>query len=212
MSKKSLPKSIDDVEFVPFVGRDLDLNTKGKPSTYLRNVIIPYYRKVIVGLEKEIKDLRKSKKSLLARKNKQINAKRWLKYKSNQKRYAVQQKKVNQKASELTKGKIRKSAFEKADLLGSIYFLPVYTKLAKEHGLRLNEFVYIVYTNNFKYISLSDYRDFFNEAFSLTHLNNCRKLGYIDSEKTTINQYFLSLKGRNVIKQIQKEMEELKDE
>lgn len=212
MSKKSLPKSIDDVEFVPFVGRDLDLNTKGKPSTYLRNVIIPYYRKVIVGLEKEIKDLRKSKKSLLARKNKQINAKRWLKYKSNQKRYAVQQKKVNQKASELTKGKIRKSAFEKADLLGSIYFLPVYTKLAKEHGLRLNEFVYIVYTNNFKYISLSDYQDFFKEAFSFTYLNNCRKLGYIDAEKTTINQYFLSLKGRNVIKQIQKEMEALKDE
>ena len=60
--KKNLPKSIDDIEFVPFVGRDIDLNTKGKPSVYLRNVIIPYYRKVIRGLESEIIKLRKSKK------------------------------------------------------------------------------------------------------------------------------------------------------
>ncbi len=162
--KKNLPKSIDDIEFVPFVGRDIDLNTKGKPSLYLRNVIIPYYRKVIRGLESEIVRLRKSKKELLDRKNKQISAKRWLKYKSNQERYAVQQKKVKEKAVELTKSKVRKAAFEKADLLASIYYLPVYIKLAKESGLRLQEFVYIVYTSNFKYLTLADYKEFFGEA------------------------------------------------
>ena len=104
--KKNLPKSIDDIEFVPFVGRDIDLNTKGKPSVYLRNVIIPYYRKVIRGLESEIVKLRKSKKELLDRKNKQISAKRWLKYKSNQERYAVQQKKVKDSRINLTFRKI----------------------------------------------------------------------------------------------------------
>ena len=74
MARKELPKSIDDIEYVPFVGRDIDLNTKGKPSTYLRNVLIPYYRKVIKGLESEVTELRKSKKEVLARKNRQIQA------------------------------------------------------------------------------------------------------------------------------------------
>lgn len=210
--KKNLPKSIDDIEFVPFVGRDIDLNTKGKPSVYLRNVIIPYYRKVVRGLEKEIVELRKSKKVLLDRKNKQISAKRWLKYKSNQQRYAVQQKKVKDKAVELTKGKVRKSAFEKADLLASVYYLPVYTKLAKENGLRLQEFVYIVYTSNFKYLTMADYKSFFGESFSMTHFKACRTLQFIDASKNITNSYFLSLRGRNLIKKVQEEVEIFKDE
>lgn len=210
--KKNLPKSIDDIEFIPFVGRDIDLNTKGKPSLYLRNVIIPYYRKVIRGLEKEITELRKSKKELLDRKNRQISAKRWLKYKSNQERFAVQQRKVKEKAVEITKSKVRKAAFEKADLLASVYYLPVYTKLAKEYGLRLQEFIYIVYTSNFKYLSLADYKEFFGEAFNMTHFNACRTLQFIDTSKNITNSYFLSLKGRNLIKSIQEEVEVFKDE
>lgn len=210
--KKNLPKTIDEIEYIPFVGRDIDLNTKGKPSIYLRNVIIPYYRKVIRGLDKEIVELRKSKKNLLDRKNRQISAKRWLKYKSNQQRYAVQQKKVKEKAVEITKSKIKKSIFENSDLLASIYFMPVYTKIAKESKLRLSEFVYVIYTNNFKYLSLSDYKDFFGESFNETHLNACKRLEYIDSIKSTTNQYFLSLKGRKLIKRVQEEIELLRDE
>ena len=210
--KKNLPKSIDDIEFIPFVGRDIDLNTKGKPSVYLRNVIIPYYRKVVRGLEKEIIQLRKSKKVLLDRKNKQIGEKRWLTYKSNQKSYAVQQKKVKEKAVEITKEKIKKSAFEKGDLLASVYYLPVYTKLAKENGLRLQEFVYIVYTSNFKYLSIADYKSLFGESFSMTHFNACRTLQFIETSRNTTNSYFLSLKGRNLIKKVQDEVELFKDE
>jgi hypothetical protein len=210
--KKKLPSTIDEIEFIPFVGRDIDLNTKGKPSVYLRNVIIPYYRKVIRGLEGEIVRLRKSKKELLDRKNKQISAKRWLTYKSNQQKYAVQQKKVRQQSVELTKGKVRKSAFEKADLLASVYYLPVYIKLAKENGLRLQEFVYIVYTSNFKYLTLADYKAFFEDSFSMTHFNACRSLEFIDSSKSITNNYFLSVKGRNLIKRVQEEVELFKDE
>ena len=210
--KKKLPSTIDEIEFIPFVGRNIDLNTKGKPSVYLRNVIIPYYRKVIRGLEGEIVRLRKSKKELLDRKNKQISAKRWLTYKSNQQKYAVQQKKVRQQSVELTKGKVRKSAFEKADLLASVYYLPVYIKLAKENGLRLQEFVYIVYTSNFKYLTLADYKAFFEDSFSMTHFNACRSLEFIDSSKSITNNYFLSVKGRNLIKRVQEEVELFKDE
>lgn len=210
--KKNLPNTLDEIEFIPFVGRDIDLNTKGKPSLYLRNVIIPYYRRVIRGLEKEISDLRKSKKNLLERKNKQISAKRWLTYKSNQQRYAVQQKKVRDKAVELTREKVKRSAFEKADLLASVYYLPVYTKIAKQNGLSLTEFVYIVYTSNFRYITLSDYKDFFAESFSERYLNVCRKLGFIDCEKSVVNNFFLSVKGRNLIKKVQEEVELFKDE
>jgi len=210
--KKKLPSTIDEIEYIPFVGRDIDLNTKGKPSVYLRNVIIPYYRKVIRGLESEIVRLRKSKKELLDRKNKQISAKRWLTYKSNQQKYAVQQKKVRQQSVELTKGKVRKSAFEKADLLASVYYLPVYIKLAMENGLRLQEFVYIVYTSNFNYITMADYKEFFKDSFSMTHFNACRRLEFIDSNKSIVNNYFLSLKGRNLIKKVQEEVEVFKDE
>lgn len=210
--KKNLPQSIDEIEFIPFVGRDIDLNTKGKPSTYLRNVIIPYYRKVVRGLEKDIEQIKKSKKKLLDRKNRQISAKRWLTYKSNQKRYAVQQRKVKEKAVEIVSSKVRKSSFEKADLMASIYFLPVYTRLSKENGLKLQEFVYVIYTNNFKYLSLSDYKKFFGSAYSEKYLNSCRKAGYIDCNKASINQYFLSIKGRNLIKKVKEEVENLKNE
>ena len=210
--RKELPKSIDDIEFIPFVGRDIDLNTKGKPSVYLRNVIIPYYRKVIGGLEKEIVELRKSKKNLLERKNRQIQAKRWLKYKSNQERYAVQQRKVREQSVELTGKKVRKSALEQGDVLSSMYYLPIYTKLAKDCGLRFNDFIYIVYTSNFKYLSIADYKKFFGDTFSMSSLNNCKNAEYIDVLKTSINQYYLSYKGRNIMKQVKEEAEKLKNE
>lgn len=211
MAKKVLPKSIDDIEYIPFVGRDIDLNTKGKPSTYLRNVIIPYYRKVIRGLETEIIDLRKSKKELLARKNRQIQARRWLKYKSNQRRFAVQQRKVREQSVEVAAKKVRKSALEKGDLLSTLYFLPTMMKIAKESNIKFNDFMYLVYTSNFKYLSIADYKKFFGETFSMTSVNNCKNLGYIDVMKTSLNQYYLSYKGKNIMKQVKIESEKLKE-
>lgn len=210
--RKELPKSIDDIEYIPFVGRDIDLNTRGKPSVYLKNVIIPYYRKVIRGLETEIADLRKSKKNLMLRKNRQIQAKRWLKYKSNQERYAVQQRKVREQSVELTGRKVRRSALEKGDVLSSMYFLPIYAKLAKECNLRFSDFIYIVYTSNFKYLSIADYKKFFGDTFSMSSLNNCKNAEYIDVLKTSINQYYLSYKGKNIIKRVEEESKKLKDE
>jgi len=212
MAKKVLPKSIDDIEYIPFVGRDIDLNIKGKPSTYLRNVIIPYYRKVIRGLETEIIDLRKSKKELLARKNRQIQARRWLKYKSNQRRFAVQQRKVREQSVEVAAKKVRKSALEKGDLLSTLYFLPTMMKIAKESNIKFNDFMYLVYTSNFKYLSIADYKKFFGETFSMTSVNNCKNLGYIDVLKTSLNQYYLSYKGKNIMKQVKIESEKLKED
>ena len=190
----------------------VDTSIRGKSSVYIKTIIIPHYRKVIKQLEYEVWHLKKSRKNLLERKNQQIDEKRWLKHKSNQKRFAVQQKKVREKAVELTKEKVRKSAFEKADLLASVYYLPVYIKLAKENGLRLQEFVYIVYTSNFKYLKIDDYKAFFGESFNMTHFNACRTLQFIDSSKNITNSYFLSVKGRNLIKKVQEEVEIFKDE
>lgn len=209
---KNLPKSIDEIEFVPFVGRKIDLNTKGKPSVYLRNVIIPYYRGVIRGLEIEIRNLKKSKKELLDRKNKQIAAKRWLKYKDNQKKYAVQQSRVNSKAVELTSKKVRRSALEKGDMLSAVYLLPVLEAISNSAGLKTKEIAYVCYTWNFSFLHLNDYKSFFGDAFSMTALNRCRDLGYIDSQKTIQNQYYLSVKGKGLIKKLQEEAEKLKDE
>jgi hypothetical protein len=212
MAKKVLPKSIDDIEYIPFVGRDIDLNTKGKPSTYLRNVVIPYYRKVIKGLDVEIAELKKSKRELLARKNRQIQARRWLKYKSNQVRYAVQQRKVREQSVEVAAKKVRRSALEKGDLLSTLYFLPTMMKIAKESNIKFNDFMYIVYTSNFKYLSIADYKSFFGNTFSMTSLNNCRRLEYIDVLKTSLNQYYLSYKGKNIMKRIKEESEKLKEQ
>lgn len=212
MAKKVLPKSIDDIEYIPFVGRDIDLNTKGKPSTYLRNVVIPYYRKVIKGLDVEIAELKKSKRELLARKNRQIQARRWLKYKSNQVRYAVQQRKVREQSVEVAAKKVRRSALEKGDLLSTLYFLPTMMKIAKESNIKFNDFMYIVYTSNFKYLSIADYKSFFGDTFSMTSLNSCRRLEYIDVLKTSLNQYYLSYKGKNIMKRIKEESEKLKEQ
>ena len=209
---KNLPKSIDEIEFIPFVGRKIDLNTKGKPSVYLRNVIIPYYRGVIRGLELEIKNLKKSKKDLLDRKNKQIAAKRWLKSKANQKRYAVQKGRVISKAVELTNKKARRAAFEKGDMLSAMYTYPIMEQVSASSGLKMKELVYICYTWNFSFLHIGDYKTFFGESFSMTALNKCRTLGYIDSQKTNQNSYYLSVKGKTLIKKIQEEAEKLKDE
>lgn len=208
--KKELPKTLAEIEFIPFEKRDIDTNIKGKPSVYLRNVLIPYYRRLIAVRDMEIIELKKSKVNLMKRKNEQINKKKWLKYKSNQKRYAVQQRKVREQSVDLTVKKVKRSAFEKGDLLSSIYFLPVYHKIAKEAGLKFNELIYLVYTSNFKFLSLADYREFFCSSYSLTAINNCKDAGYLDYHKTSVNQYFLSLKGRELIKKIKKEVEEQK--
>lgn len=208
---KNLPKSIDEIEFVPFVGRDIDLNTKGKPSVYLRDVIIPYYRKVIRGLETEIRDLRKSKKALLERKNEQISSKRWLKHKSNQKRYAVQQSKVNIKASELSKEKFKKEAFKQPIPMYSVLFYPIMLKASYKHSINIVDLIYIAYTWNFMFLSISDYKVFFGENFKMSILNRCKNNGYIDCQKTKINQYYLSVKGKNLINGLIDEFKELKN-
>ncbi len=208
---KNLPKSIDEIEFIPFVGRDIDLNTKGKPSTYLRNVIIPYYRKVIRGMECEIRDLRKSKKALLERKNEQISAKRWLKHKSNQKRYAVQQSKVRKKAVELTEKKFRRAAMKEPITMQSVLFYPIMLKWSNSTTLKLDELIYLLYAWNFMFLSISDYRVFFGDSFKMKYLNNCREKGYMDSQRTSTNQYYLSLKGKNLIKSIIEEFNQMKN-
>lgn len=209
--RKNLPKSIDEIEFVSFVGRDIDLNTKGKPSVYLRNVIIPYYRKVIRGLDKEIVELRKSKKALLERKNKQISAKRWLTYKSNQKKYAVQQSKVRKKAAELTEKKFRRAALKHQDMMQSVLFYPVVLNVAKREGIKIDELIYIIYTWNFMFLSIDDYKSYFKEAFKMGTINSCKSKGYLDVQRSNYNQYYLSLKGKNLVKSIIEEFNTLKD-
>ena len=209
---KNLPKSIDEIEYVPFVGREIDLNTKGKPSVYLRNVIIPYYRKVIRGLETDIKKLKTSKKKLLDRKNHQILQKRWLKYKSNQVSYAVMETKVKHKAVQLTERKARRAAFKNGDMLSFLYILPVMDRICAETNLRFNELAYICFTWNFSFLHLNDYKKMFGVGFKMSVLNKCRKLGYIDSQRTVENSYYLSVKGKSLIKRIQEESEKLKDE
>jgi hypothetical protein len=59
---------------------------------------------------------------------------------------------------------------------------------------------------------MADYKSFFGEAFSMTHFNACRTLQFIDASKNITNSYFLSLKGRNLIKKVQEEVEVFKDE
>lgn len=209
--RKDLPKSIDEIEFVPFVGRDIDLNTKGKPSVYLRNVIIPYYRKVIRGMETEIRDLRKSRAQLMERKNKQLSAKKWLTYKSNQKKYAVQQSKVRKQASELTNKKFRKAALKQPLPMYSVIFYPVMLRASKKYDLKLEEIIYLAYTWNFMFLSLTDYKEYFGDTFKMSCVNKCREKGYLDVHKTSINQYYLSFKGKNLIKSLIEEFKELKD-
>lgn len=208
---KNLPKSIDEIEFTPFVGRDIDLNTKGKPSVYLRNVIIPYYRKVIRGLEKEIVNLRKSKKNLLERKNEQISAKKWLTYKSNQKKYAVQQSKVRKKAVELTEKKFRKAALKQPEPMYSVLFYPIMLRASKLNDMKIEEIMYIAYTWNFMFLSVDDYKEFFGESFKHAYLNGCKNKGYIDVQRTTINQYYLSVKGKALVKSLIEEFNKLKN-
>ena len=208
---KNLPKSLDEIEYIPFVGRDIDLNTKGKPSVYLRNVIIPYYRKVIRGLEKEVVELRKSKKSLLERKNGQIAAKKWLKHKSNQKRYAVQQSKVRKQAVELTEKKFRKAAEKHPEQMYAILYYPAMLKVAKSSIISIEEMVYVMYTWNFMFLSIPDYKEYFGDSFKMSALNKCKSKGYIDVQKTTVNRYYVTLKAKSLIKSISEEYNKLKD-
>jgi hypothetical protein len=85
-------------------------------------------------------------------------------------------------------------------------------KIAKESNIKFNDFMYIVYTSNFKYLSIADYKSFFGDTFSMTSLNNCRRLEYIDVLKTSLNQYYLSYKGKNIMKRIKEESEKLKEQ
>lgn len=208
---RNLPKSIDEIEFIPFIGRDVDLNTKGKPSIYLRNVIIPYYRKVIRGLETEIRDLKKSKKSLLQRKNEQIAAKRWLKHKSNQKRYAVQQSKVRKQAVELSEKKFRKAAEKHPEQMQALLYYPAIVKVIQNLDIKMDEAVYTMYTWNFMFLSVADYKTYFGDSFKMSVLNNCKNKGYIDVQRTTVNRYYLSLKGKALVKSISDEYNKLKN-
>jgi hypothetical protein len=61
------------------------------------------------------------------------------------------------------------------------------------------------------FLSISDYRAFFGESFKMSYLNNCRENGYIDCQRTPTNQYYLSLKGKNLIKSIIEEFNQMKN-
>jgi hypothetical protein len=205
-TKKDLPKSLDEIEFVPFVGRDIDLNTKGKPSVYLRNVIIPYYRGVIRGLETEIKNLRKSKGELLIRKDKQIAAKKWLKFKSNQKRYAVQQGKVNDKALELLSQKIKGRRFAENDLGNILYAYSAIERVLAGYKLTTENMSYLVYTSLFNSLEVKDYQVYYGESFSRDKLNKLVKLGLLSVFVNRTNHYTLSIKGLELMKKLKQSL------
>lgn len=205
-TRKDLPKSLDEIEFVPFVGRDIDLNTKGKPSVYLRNVIIPYYRSVIRGLETEIRNLKKSKGELLIRKDKQIAAKKWLKYKSNQKRYAVQQGKVNDKAQELLSQKIKGRKFAENDLGNILYAYSAIDRVLAGYKLTNENMSYLVYTSLFNSLEVKDYQVYFGESFSRDKLNKLVKLGFLSVFVNRTNHYTLSIKGLELMKKLKQSL------
>jgi hypothetical protein len=205
-TRKDLPKSLDEIEFVPFVGRDIDLNTKGKPSVYLRNVIIPYYRSVIRGLETEIRNLKKSKGELLIRKDKQIAAKKWLKYKSNQKRYAVQQGKVNDKALELLSQKIKGRKFAENDLGNILYAYSAIERVLAGYKLTTENMSYLVYTSLFNSLEVKDYQVYYGESFSREKLNKLVKLGFLSVFVNRTNHYTLSIKGLELMKKLKQSL------
>jgi hypothetical protein len=205
-TKKDLPKSLDEIEFVPFVGRDIDLNTKGKPSVYLRNVIIPYYRGVIRGLETEIRNLKKSKGELLIRKDKQIAAKKWLKFKSNQKRYAVQQGKVNDKAQELLSQKIKGRRFAENDLGNILYAYSAIERVLSGYKLTTENMSYLVYTSLFNSLEVKDYQVYYGESFSRDKLNKLVKLGLLSVFVNRTNHYTLSIKGLELMKKLKQSL------
>jgi hypothetical protein len=205
-TRKDLPKSLDEIEFVPFVGRDIDLNTKGKPSVYLRNVIIPYYRSVIRGLETEIRNLKKSKGELLIRKDKQIAAKKWLKFKSNQKRYAVQQGKVNDKAQELLSQKIKGRKFAENDLGNILYAYSAIDRVLAGYKLTNENMSYLVYTSLFNSLEVKDYQVYFCESFSRDKLNKLVKLGFLSVFVNRTNHYTLSIKGLELMKKLKQSL------
>ena len=205
-AKKSLPKSLDEIEFVPFVGRDIDLNIKGKPSVYLRNVIIPYYRGVIRGLETEIRNIKKSKGELLKRKDQQIAAKKWLKFKSNQKRYAVQQGKVNDKAQELLSQKIKGRKFAENDLGNILYAYSAIERVLAGYNLTTENMSYLVYTSLFNSLEVKDYQVYYGESFSRDKLNKLVKLGLLSVFVNRTNHYTLSIKGLELMKKIKQSL------
>jgi hypothetical protein len=205
-TKKDLPKSLDEIKFVPFVGRDIDLNTKGKPSVYLRNVIIPYYRGVIRGLETEIRDIKKSKGELLKRKDKQIAARKWLKFKSNQKRYAVQQGKVNDKALELLSQKIKGRKFAENDLGNILYAYSAIERVLAGYKLTTENMSYLVYTSLFNSLEVKDYQVYYGESFSREKLNKLVKLGFLSVFVNRTNHYTLSIKGLELMKKLKQSL------
>jgi hypothetical protein len=205
-TKKNLPKSLDEIEFVPFVGRDIDLNTKGKPSVYLRNVIIPYYRGVIRGLETEIRGIKKSKGELLKRKDKQIAARKWLKFKSNQKRYAVQQGKVNDKALELLSQKIKGRKFAENDLGNILYAYSAIERVLAGYRITTENMSYLVYTSLFNSLEVKDYQVYYGESFSREKLNKLVKLGFLSVFVNRTNHYTLSIKGLELMKKLKQSL------
>lgn len=202
MAKKVLPKTLKEIEFVPYVGRDIDLNTKGKPSLYLKNVIIPHYRAVIRSLETQITELKLSKKALLVRKDKQLQAKRWLTYKSNQKKYAVQQRKVKERAAEMLESKIKKTKFGLGDVPNSLFVLPVMEKLAIDNNMKLEDLTYVIYTSLFHSLNLSDYKTYFADRFSLARLKRLVSANIISVFRSIPSSYTLSIKGKQLIKEL----------
>ena len=206
-TKKQLPKSIDEIEYTPFVKRDIDLNIKGKPSVYLRNVIIPYYRRVIRGLEGEIRLIKKSKGELLKRKDQQIAAKKWLKFKSNQKRYAVQQGKVNDKAQELLSQKIKGRRFADGELGKVLFMLPSIERIMASHKINFENMSYLLYTSMFNSVQIKDYQTYFTEGFTRDKLNKLVNAGYLSVFMVNrTNNYTLSIKGLELIKKIKQSL------
>jgi hypothetical protein len=205
-TKKNLPKSLNEIEFVPFVGRDIDLNTKGKPSVYLRNVIIPYYRGVIRGLETEIRDIKKSKGELLKRKDKQIAAKKWLKFKSNQKSYAVQQSRVKEKARELLSQKIKGRKFGENELGSILYAYSTIERILAGYNLTTENMSYLVYTSLFHSLEVKDYQMYFGESFTRDKINKLVKLGFVSVFVNRTNHYTLSIKGLELMKKLKQSL------
>jgi hypothetical protein len=142
----------------------------------------------------------------LKRKDQQIAAKKWLKFKSNQKRYAVQQGKVNDKAQELLSQKIKGRKFAENDLGNILYAYSAIERVLAGYNLTTENMSYLVYTSLFNSLEVKDYQVYYGESFSRDKLNKLVKLGLLSVFVNRTNHYTLSIKGLELMKKIKQSL------
>ncbi len=180
------------------------MDARGKSASYVKNVLIPALKRRVSTAEKNLYHEKVRKKKALERKDLRIKKMQSTFWRKAKKAYAISMKKINLRARELYKNKVKDIRFSKSNAIDGVSCLPILQEFVRKENITLKQLGLFILINHFNWFKASDAVLWGYDARSISReLQPIRDLGWIEAFVGKRNVYVVSVVGKAKFREIQ---------